>query len=479
LPPVTLYAADAGDQAGAVAAGDFNGDGRTDVALAAAFADGPDNARPDAGEVYIFLGPFEPGETLDAAAGQQSATVYGARAGDQTGRALATGDFDGDGIDDLMVGSPTADGPSGDRPDAGRVDVIFGSRSMGVEEKLLDLAESSPFTVHGASTGDLAGFSIDTANLNEDTASDLVIGAFWAAGPADLRPMAGEVYVMHGGPGRRNSTIDLSLSSADITVTGAVAADRLGEGVAAGDISGDGLDDLVLPAPFATSADNVGEAGRTYVLLSPLPSSVDLRTYGPAAIIFGIDEGDQLGHVTVVGDVDGDEREDILLTAVSADGPLNGVDLAGEAVVILNRSLKTAINGSPGEADYVIYGANQEDRLGRSAAIGDIDGDGVSEILIGAPGVAGTDGAARRGKLYVIRATRLAGEVTLPAGSVVYTGTVAGATLASEIYGRMPVTARDLDGDRRDEIIVASPLADGPRGDRPDCGQAMILFITP
>ena len=206
---------------------------------------------------------------------------------------------------------------------------------------------------------------------------------------------------------------------------------------------------------------------------------MDLSTYAAATTIFGIDEGDQLGHVAVVGDVDGDERDDILLTAVSADGRGNAADLAGEAVLILNGSLEAAVNGSPGEVDHVIYGANREDRLGRSAAIGDIDGDGVREILAGAPGAAGADGAARRGKLYVIDAMRLADEVTMPAGSVVYTGTVAGATLGSEIYGRMPVTTGDLDGDRRDEIIVTSPLADGPRGDRPDCGQAVILFITP
>jgi len=479
LPPVTLYAADAGDQAGAVTAGDFNGDGTLDVALAAAFADGPKNERPDAGEVYVFLGPFAAGGKLDAAAGDQGFTVYGALAGDQAGRALASGDFDADGVDDLVMGSPAADGPDGARPDAGRVDVIFGSRNLGAEDKALDLAVSSPFVVYGASPGDLAGFAVDTAKLDRDAAADLVIGAFWAAGPGDSRPMAGEVYGIYGGPSRRASEIDLALSPADVTVIGAIAEDRLGEGVAAGDINGDGLDDMVLPAPFATGAEGAQDAGRTYVLASPLPPTVDLGGYTAAATVYGIDEGDQLGHVTAVGDVNGDGREDIVLTAVSADGPGNGVDLAGEVVVILNGSLNETVSGAAGQADHVIYGARSNDRLGRSVAIGDIDGDGIGEILAGAPGAAGTDGAPRRGKLYVLDARHLGLEASLPASSIVYTGLEAAATLASEIYGRMPVHATDLDGDGREEIIVAAPLGDGPRGDRPECGQAVILFITP
>jgi FG-GAP repeat len=67
---VTFYGAHAGDQAGAIISGDFNGDGIMDVALGAPFADGPNNQRVDAGAVYIFYGPFAPGTSLDAGAGE-------------------------------------------------------------------------------------------------------------------------------------------------------------------------------------------------------------------------------------------------------------------------------------------------------------------------------------------------------------------------------------------------------------------------
>jgi hypothetical protein len=114
LEPVRLYAATAGDQAGAIAAGDFNGDGVMDVVLAAAFADGPAGQGADSGAAYVFLGPFEPGEERDAANGDQVFAVYGPAAGDQMGRSIAAADFNGDGIDDIIM-ARLADGPAGDR----------------------------------------------------------------------------------------------------------------------------------------------------------------------------------------------------------------------------------------------------------------------------------------------------------------------------------------------------------------------------
>jgi hypothetical protein len=474
-PPARLYAADAGDRAGAVAAGDFNADGTPDIAVAAAFADGPQNSRIDGGEVYIFAGPFQPGEVRDAAAGGQDLTIFGAASGDQAGRALATADFNGDGIDDLVIGSPSADGPSGDRADSGRVNVVFGARELG-EVPVLDLAAGSAFTMHGASAGDLAGFALGAGNLNGDEAEDLVVGAFFAAGPGDLRPLAGETYVIYGSD-LPEDVMDLSLQAADVTVYGAASNDRLGEGVASGDVDGDGTDDLVLPAPFALNLAGERDAGQTYVLTSPLLSSIDLSLEEPGATIYGVDDGDQLGHVTAVGDLDADGRADILLTAVSADGPGDTVDLAGEAAVVLSRSLKPEVDVAAGGADSVIYGSQQEGRLGRSGAIADLNGDGSAEILLGAPGEQAANGSARGGSLYAISGSDLPSEAMTGRGRI-YKSDEGEAALATEVYGRMPIAATDLDGVPGSEVIVTASGGDGPDGRRVDCGYALILFIS-
>lgn len=478
LEPARLYGAAAGDQTGAVAAGDFNGDGAPDVVLAAAFADRPDGGAADTGAAYVFLGPFEPGEERDAANGDQALTIYGAAAGDQLGRSVAAGDFNGDGIDDIVIGSPFSDGPAGDRADAGRVDVVPGSRDLSPSARTVDLAQggSSALTVFGASADDLAGFSTATAHLNDDSSADLLVGAFWAAGPGEARPMAGEVYVLYGGA--TTGLVDLAGASADVTVYGAAAADRLGEGVAAGDVNGDGLDDLVLPGPFAVNLAGVKDAGRTYVLASPPQAEIDLASFAPTATIYGIDEGDQLGHVTVTGDADGDGKDDLLLTAVSADGPDNTVDLAGEAALVLGRSLRPTVDAAQGGTQGIIYGRDARDRLGRSAAMGDVDGDGRAELILGAPGGAGAgNNFPEAGEIYVLPADISASE-TVPGAGYVFFDSDPGDALASEVFGRNPLVAADMDGDGRDELLVVAPLADGVDNQRPDCGEAVILFIT-
>lgn len=472
-----FFAADAGDQAGTVAAGDFNGDGIRDVVLGAAFADGPDNQRPDAGEAYVFLGPIKPGGDYDAAQGAQALTVYGAAGGDQAARGLAAGDVNGDGIDDLIIGSPFSDGPAGDRADAGRIDVVFGSAAIGSAVRTADLATTAGVTVWGASAGDLAGIAVAAANLNGDPARDLIVGAFWADGPDDARSMAGEIYAIYGSPAGPRQ-VDLAKGEEDVLVYGAAAQDRLGEGVAAADINGDGLDDLILPAPFAPGLNGQADTGRTTILQSPAPRVTDLANAAPGPVIYGVDDGDQLGHVVAAGDVDGDKRADLLLTAVSADGPDNTVNLAGEAVLVRASSLKPKVDVASGGADAIIYGRDREDRLGRSAAVGDLDGDGRPELLLGAPGgAAAGNRKPTAGELYVLEASGLKREQQLPTGSVVYYGEDPGDNLASEVFGRSPLLASDLDGDGRAEIVVAAPLGDGPDNSRRDSGEAYVLFV--
>jgi len=472
---VTFFAADSGDNGGGLATGDFNGDRVRDVVFSAAFADGPENSRPDSGEAYVFLGPFQVNESRDAGTGQQDFTIFGGDEGDQTGRAVTAGDFNGDGFDDIVLGAPLGDGPGGERKDSGEVHVVFGGPGLGSDTHTLDLRNFAGFSIYGRAAENFAGFSLTTADTNGDKADDMVIGAFWSGGPNSDRTQAGEVYVILGSA-QKTGIVDLASSAPDMAVLGAEPYDRLGETVAAGDADGDGLADLVLPAPFASNFAGQKEAGRIYVITSPLPAQIDLAVNGASTVVYGVDAGDQLGHGAASGDVDGDGLADVLVSAVSADGIENMANLSGEAVLVGGEQAGE-IDVAQGRARTIVYGANASDRLGRSAAMGDLDGDGLSEMLLGAPGGAGADESlADAGEVYVISQPSST-LIRLPEKARVYYGEQRGDGLSSSVFGHPSLLAADMNDDGRDEILVASPNGDGPSDSRADAGEARILFL--
>jgi hypothetical protein len=476
---VTFYGDETGDAAMGLATGDFNGDGIPDVVLTAAHADGPQNDRPDAGEAYVFFGPFTPGETRDAALGEQDVTIFGAAEGDQLGRAVVAADVNGDALDDLVLGAPFADGPGDERPDAGETHVLLGARSW---PATIDLAADPPTAIaFGADMEDLAAFSLATADVNGDGVHDLLIGAFWADGPGNTRADAGEGYLVFGSPSWP-AVIDLANGGRDVTFLGAEAGDWLTEAVAAGDVNGDGVDDLVLAGTFASGPENQRpKAGEVYVIPGgELPATYDLALHQGEMTVLGPDEGDQIGHSTAVGDFDGDGLGDMLLGAVSADGPGNGRDLAGEAYLILSGvSPPATVDTLEGAEALRIYGADAVDRLGRSVAAGDINGDGRSDLLLAATGGDGSGEAKEdAGEIYVIYGRpglRGALDLARQATDMVIEGLDADDVLGVNTFARPSLLSADMDGDGLDDVLV-SAVGDGPANDRTDAGEAYVLF---
>lgn len=471
---VTLQGADDGDAAAGIATGDFNGDGEVDVLLAAAFADGPEDQREDAGEVLVFLGPFEPGETRDSAAGDRDAVIYGADAGDQAGRAVATADVNGDGTDDIVVGVPFGAGAENDLPGAGEVAVVFGSRDLGESRVEVDLALEPDVLVLGPAEGALMGFSLSTGNLNGDGAGDIVIGSFQADG-RDGAAETGLVDVVYGSTDLP-AILDRSSEAADATVYGPSEGAWLGESVSTGDFDGDGLDDLLLSATFALTLAGEEDGGRVAVVLSPLAPELDLSNEDADYVIYGADSGDQIGHSSAAGDVDGDGLDDALLGAVSADGVDNATNLAGEAALVLGRSMEPTIDVAAGAQDVAIYGPADTDRLGRSVALGDVDGDGLADLVLGAPGTDADDPpAADAGALYVIRGGSSVGSpIDLAEDARVFFGLAAGDELTNGVEGRPALAVADMNGDGRGEILVTSSNA----GARTGAGVAYILYVA-
>ncbi len=401
-------------------AGDVNGDGFDDLIVGALFGEGA-VGRYGPGTSYVVFGKASwagtPSLDLATLDGTNGFRLIGIDEFDYSGRSVSSaGDVNGDGFDDLIVGAPHAESAGGADKE-GESYVVFGKASWAGTPSL-DLATldgTNGFRLIGIDERDRSGGSVSSAgDVNGDGFADLIVGAaefVFGVG-------AGESYVVFG-KASWAGTPSLDLATLDGTngfrLVGIDAIDQSGFSVSsAGDVNGDGFDDLIVGAPGAESAGGADGEGESYVVFGKASwagtPSFDLATLegSNGFRLIGIDAIDHSGSsVSSAGDVNGDGFADLIVGADGAEGA-GGANYVGESYVVFG---KASWAGTPsldlatldGTNGFRLIGIDANDFSGISvSSAGDVNGDGFADLIVGARFAESVGGADGEGESYVV-----------------------------------------------------------------------------
>lgn len=424
-----------GNFGGEITTGDVNADGHADLIVGAFSYDNGGTSTANWGRVYVYFG----GPNMDTTA---DVTITGETAGDLFGTSLATGDFNGDGNADLMVSAPWYN--NGATADAGKVYVYYGGSSVDstadvsmvntVADDSMGLSIASGFDLNKDGFDDIVagsdgGVSSGTVriyygNSSQENTADLTFTSTSGAsvsGADDvngdgypdivLQSASGVVQIYYGG-----QNMD---TTADVTING-VSGDGFGNTVSGvGDVNGDGFADIIAGAPFYSTF-----TGRAYIYYggSSMDTTVDITLTGTSNSSFG-------SRLSSAGDINGDGYADVLVGSYGYSGD------TGRAYVYYGATSMDTTE------DITITGTATS-RLGSAVEVGDLNSDGLNELIIGAESV-----STFTGSTYIYHQSYTANGTS--------DKNVTGAA-TSNFLGREIANVGDVNNDGYEDILVGA-----------------------
>jgi len=365
--------------------GDVDGDGYDDVLVAAGLYD---NRR---GRVYLFYGGPDMDTTADL-------IFEGENEGDEFGLFARCGDIDNDGCDDVVIGARSYS------QRRGRTYLFWGSdrNSMDANPDKVFVGEQERDAQFGA--GDFAVYDIDN-----DGYDDIILGAYQSG------HRTGRAYLYYG------NTKELMDASHDLIFNGEKPGDEFGPIIRCGDVDNDGYGDIVIGA---ASTQN-----RAHLYYGGSKSSMDAK----ADAVFETSEGPYLGQGIVCVDQNRDGYDDVVIGAPGCN------DRQGRAYLFHGNSRRSLAT----DPDMILDGELEWSSYGERAVCGDIDGDHVNDLIIGARGFRG-----RTGRAYLYWGRDLAGPDPKPGR--IFTG-----ENRKDEFG-LGLACGDVNNDGFDDLVIGA-----------------------
>lgn len=403
-------------------AGDVNGDGLDDLFI---------------GKAYVVFGKTD-GTAVNLSAISAGTGGFAITGGGAFGISGA-GDVNGDGLADLLTTDPSGSGG------AGTTYVVYGKTDTTTVNIANVIAGTGGYAINGAESDDQTGQTVSGAgDVNGDGLADLILGARVSG---DVR----HAYVVFG---KTDSTaINLSAvitGSGGFVINTLSASDREGSTVSgAGDVNGDGLADLIMGSVAA-----LGSSGRSYVLFgkadgTPINLSAVIAGTGGFAIDREVSSDSSNNRVSSAGDVNGDGLADLIVSAFSGNGG------AGKAFVVFGKTDTAKVNlgtVAAGSGGFAINGGIAGEKAGYAvSSAGDVNGDGLSDLIIGTP-----TANSNAGKNYVVYGKADTTAVNLNSVAAGVGGFVINSTDPNNQSGSFVSNAGDVNGDGLADLLVGS-----------------------